>query len=245
MKKLLLLFLTVFLAFILISCEDSTTDPLPVSKGSINLSSTPSGAVILVDNQGTGKTTPAVITDLDPGIVTVTLQFAGYRDTTFTMNVVADMETPQHVTLTQNAPDLESYQNIKLYEVISDNLSGLDLSTGERTVSNASETDIYFDGTNGIRDLKSQHLRSATTTNRTYFYLGSGTNIEDGTDSPVYQASASWGDNSNNSLNYMFLYDKDDHYSKLVIVDTGQDGPVDRYVIIRFMYNNNANDVRF
>lgn len=246
MRKLLLLLLPILLAFFLVSCEDTTTEPEAPGVGSISLSSTPTGATILINNNPTGKTTPAVITDLDAGNISVTLQLTNYKDTTFTMTVTANMETPKHVNLSQNAPELETFTAVKIYEVASNNLSGIDLSTGSVTASTGSATDIFFEGASGSRDIKSQHLRSTTTTNQTHFYVGTSTNLEDGTDSPLYQSSdANWRFDNNNTQNYVFLYDKDSHYSKLRITSTGQDGPFDRYVIITFIYNKLINDVRF
>jgi hypothetical protein len=249
MKKLILLIIPLFLAFLFVSCEDTGTDPIDPGpdKGSILISSTPAGASILVNNQPTGKVTPDSVTGLNAGTVSVTLQLAGYRDTTFSMTVAANMQTPKAVTLTQNAPDLQTYTNIRLHERASVSLSGLDLSEGDLTASTGAATDIYFDGGSGSRDLRSQHLRVASGGNETYFYLGTGTNLQDGTDSPVYQASTSnWIFQNNGTTNYVFLYDKDNHYSKLIITGTGQSGPIDeRWVEVTYIYNKTENDPRF
>jgi len=248
MKKLLLLLIPILAAFILVSCEDSTTDPPEVGKGSIKLSSVPSGAEILLDNVATGKVTPATLTDLDPKSYNVTLKFTGYRDTTVSVSVTENLETVKHVDMTQNPPVLSPHSGIKIYERQSTNLSGLDLSTGSRTGSGVAETDIYYEGTVGSAEIiKSQHLRlpTPTTTKTTRFNNATGTSINDGTDSPVYQSGGAWVFEKAATNNYSFLYDQDNYYSKLKIVQTGQDGPFDKWVEIDYIFNETLNDPRF
>jgi hypothetical protein len=252
MKRLLLKFLPILLlAFFVTACEDSGTDPDPdpVGKGSVNLSSTPSGAAILINNQPSGRNTPSVISDLDPGSINVTLRLDGYRDTTFSMTVTANFETPRHVELTQNPPSLQNYSGLRIYERESNNLSGVNLSSGTVVGSGAANTDFFYVGLVGnARVIRSQHLRTPvpTTQRMTRFNNTTNTNLNDGVDSPVYQnTTAQWAFEKFDDGNYTFIYDQDNHYSKLKITGSGQDGPFDRWITVDIIYNNTVNDVRF
>lgn len=244
MKKLILMVLPVFLALLLISCEDSGTDPIDpgTQKGSILVTSAPVGAAIWIDNAATGKVTPDSVTGLSTGAHNVTLKLTGYRDTTVSVTVTANILTPKHVNLTQNPPDLQSYTGIKLYERQSNSFSGLDLSTGTRGNSTGTETDIYYEGS-GI--LRSQHMRPSAPTNpnETYFNNTSNSNLEDGNDSPIY--ASGWATETSSSTNYSFLFDMDSHYSKIKITGSGQDGPFDNWITVSYKFNKTANDVRF
>ncbi len=248
MKKLLFVILPVLLALLFVSCEDSATDPIITpTTGSILVTSSPVGASIWVNNTATGKVTPDSVTGLDAGSVNITLKLSGYRDTTVSVTVTAGILTPKHVDMTQNPPDLESYSGIKLYERQSNNLSGLDLSTGTRTGSGVAETDVYFEGVSGGSNiLRSQHLRTPApaTLRYTYFYNTSSSSLTDGADSPLY-TSGTWNTETTSSTNYSFLYDSDSHYSKIKIVNSGQDGPFDRWIEVNYIYDKTANDVRF
>jgi hypothetical protein len=249
MKRLLLLLPVLMLAFILASCEDTGTDPDPVGKGSISLSSTPTGATILVNNQPSGKVTPAVITDLDPGSVNVTLQLSGYHDTTFSVTVTENFETPKHVELTQNAPQLTTYTGVKIFERASNSFSGVDLSAGSVMGSGDENTDFFYVGLVGSnRVISSQHLRTPvpSVTRTTRFNNTSSTNLNDGNDSPVYlNTAAQWTFEKMDDGNYAFVYDQDNHYSKIKITGSGQDGQFDRWITVDIIYNNTVNDVRF
>lgn len=248
MKKILLAVLPVLLALLFVSCEDSGTDPIITpTTGSVLVTSSPVGASIWVNNTATGKVTPDSVTGLDAGSVNITLKLTGYRDTTVSVTVTAGILTSKHVDMTQNPPDLETYTGIILYERQSNNLSGLDLSTGTRTGSGLAETDVYFEGViSNSNVLRSQHLRTPApaTLRYTYFYNTSSSSLTDGSDSPMY-TSGSWSTETTSITNYSFLYDSDSHYSKIKIVDSGQDGPFDRWIKVNYYFNKTANDVRF
>jgi hypothetical protein len=252
MKKLILWFLPLLLvSLILIGCEDSGTDPIDPgpTTGSVLLQSTPAGASITVDNSSTGKVTPDSVTGLSAGSHTVTLRLTGYEDTTFTVNITAGRLTSHpHVTLTPVAA-LETYATIRIYERASNNLSGIDLSTGERTGSGAAETDLYYQGLVGnSRVIRSQHLRNPApvTLRTTRFFNTTNTNVNDGNDAPNFQnTSSQWAFEKFDDGNYCFVYDQDSHYSKLRITGNGQDGQFDRWVEVTIIYNKTANDVRF
>jgi len=57
----------------------ATLTPAGVGTGSISVSSTPSGAVIWLDGQNTGKVTPATLTEVSEGAHTVRLILYGYQ----------------------------------------------------------------------------------------------------------------------------------------------------------------------
>jgi hypothetical protein len=253
MKKYLLLLLPVImLVFFTAGCEDTGTDPDPgpgTTTGGILLQSTPAGASIFVNNSNTNKTTPDSVTGLTAGNHSVTLRLTGYEDTTFTVQVTAGRLTSHpHVNLTPLA-DLAVYQPIRIYERASENLSGIDLSTGTRLGSGSAETDIYYEGLVGnSRVIRSQHLRNPAPVSlrTTRFYSTNSSNITDGVNAPNYQnTTASWVFEKFDDGNYSFIYDQDNHYSKLLVIDSGQDGQFDRWVEVNIIYNRTQNDPRF
>lgn len=61
---------------------------LSAPHGNIFISSTPTGAGIVLDNTNTGKTTPDSLNNLTPGNHTIKLSLAGYLDSTFNVTVV-------------------------------------------------------------------------------------------------------------------------------------------------------------
>jgi hypothetical protein len=253
MKKLLMYFLSLLLmALMITACEDTGTDPDPdpVGKGSLSLTSSPTGAEIFINNVDQNKTTPSVITNLDPGSVNVTLKLSGYRDTTFSVTITSNFETPKHVDLSQNPPELQVFTGLKIYERASEFLSGVDLSTGTVVGSGTSETDLFYVGLVGnARVIRSQHLRTdpvPVVQRTTRFFNTSNTNVNDGEDSPNYQnTSAQWVFDKYDDGNYAYVYDQDNHYSKIKITGFGIDGDFDRWVRIDIIYNKTANDRRF
>ena len=72
MKEIKLFILVLLLGAIFISCEDSTTDPIPTT-GTIYVESDPTGAEIWLDDVNTGVVTPGRV-DADPGAHIVTLK---------------------------------------------------------------------------------------------------------------------------------------------------------------------------
>jgi len=77
---------------------------IPVSAlgGDISISTTPSGAVIYLDNQYKG-TTPVIIKDVLPGSHTIKLTFKGYDDWTTIIDVVEGSTNTISVTLNKTA----------------------------------------------------------------------------------------------------------------------------------------------
>lgn len=246
MKRYILLSLfLISLGFVLSSC-DSSTDPDPITdKGAILVQSSPAGAQIWVDNVNTNKTTPDSVTNLSVGNHSVTLKLAGHRDTTVIVNVVKDLKTTKFVQLTSSV-DTVVYGPVRLWETTGTSASqpsGLDLSTGMAhgvSGSNANLNDIYY-SSNGFV------VRSANNAggNNTSFFVGNGTNLMDGEDSPL--ATSSWGSSvADTQSKYFFLFDSNSHYSKMIITSRGGGTPGNpAWVEVKWVYNKKANNTNF
>lgn len=214
--------------------------------GNLFISSAPPGAEIWVDGNNSHKAAPDSIINLAPGIHSITLMLEGYRDTTFNCNIAAGLDINKFVTLTSNL-FLSSYGPIRLWESTGTTASqpaGLDLSSGTPyglTSPDKDKIDVYYSSNVFV-------IRTAagTVNNRdTKFFTGNGANINDGIISPT--VSASWLIQVNDiETNYFFLYDSDNHYSKMVITDRGGGTPGDpAWIEVSWLYNNTPNDVRF
>ncbi|HEY6907553.1 MAG TPA: hypothetical protein VI230_08785, partial [Ignavibacteriaceae bacterium] len=129
--------------------------------------------------------------------------------------------------------------------------SGLDLSSGiAYGVSSADKdkVDIYYSttGTGGTPYLVQSADLYPNLTRHTAFYVGSGTDITDGEDSPLYPL-AGWTDHmGDRETNYVYLYDEDGHYSKIIITGFGGgSGGNPAWVELKWEYNNTGADNRF
>ena len=244
MKKYLILILIPLAGIILSSCNSTdTTNPPSVTKGSIFVQSTPLGASIAVGGSSTGKVTPDSVTNLDEGSYNVTLSLTNYKDTTFSASVTAGFQTV--VPIVQLTSDLTTSTFMDtIWETTgtgADQPSGLDLSAGVAKSSSNSDVDIYYYSNSGgtVFEIRSSSSRS------TSFLVGSSTNLFDGTPSPL--ATNSWGTTmGDRETNYVFLFDADSHYSNLIIKSYGggtTGSPA--YLIVQWIYNSKANDVRF
>jgi len=256
MRKYIALPLVLLLGILVASCSDSTTNPPPVQEtGSIFINTSPIGASITVDGVSTGKFTPDSVSNLSTGDHSVTLSLSGYRDTTVTVTVVANLLTVKQVNLVSTL-SLTMYGPVRIYETAGTTTSqpsGLDLSTGMAygvSGSNNNLVDIYYStsGTGGVPYLVQSADLYPLMTRQTSFFVGTGTDIEDGEDSPTYPLGGSWTDNmSDRENNYVFLYDEDGNYSKIMISDyhagSGQGDP--SWVELTWLYNNTGADSRF
>ncbi len=91
MKKNFLLGLIFLIGISFIACDEAT-NPIE-EKGTINITSTPTGAQIWVDGENTGEVTPATI-KVTAGFHDITLKLAGYADITLNhVSVTAGKET--------------------------------------------------------------------------------------------------------------------------------------------------------
>jgi hypothetical protein len=257
MRKYFYLPLAIILGILVASCSDTTTNPPPVTDtGSIFISSSPANAQISVDGTNTGKVTPDSVTGLSTGNHSVALSLDGYRDTTITLNVLVNQQSTKFVSLTSTL-STTLYPPVTIWETAGTDPvtqpSGLDLSTGMAygvSGANKNLVDIYYStsGTGGQGYLvQSADLNTSQgLTRQTKFYIGNGTNIADSVDSPN-SALAGWTNHmGDRESNYVFLYDEDGHYSKLIITDFGGgSGGNPAWVKVQWLYNNTGADRRF
>jgi hypothetical protein len=246
MKKLLLIPIVILLGLFIASCEDSTTGPDAVTTGTLVVQSTPTGAQIWVDGTNTGKVTPDSIKNLSAGAHSLTLKLDGYKDTVQTnVTITAGFTTSKLITLTSASL---TFGPVKLWETTGTTAaqpSGLDLSTGLAygiSSVDKDKVDIFYSSTGFV--VRSANGSSGMT-RVTSFLVGSGTNLNDGVDSPA--ATTLWltqiGDRE---ANYVFLYDNDLHYSKLKITSFGGGTPGNpAWVEVTYIYNGQANSKVF
>jgi hypothetical protein len=246
MKKLLLIPIVILLGLFIASCEDSTTGPDAVTTGTLVVQSTPTGAQIWVDGTNTGKVTPDTVKNLSSGSHSLTLKLDGYKDTVQTnVTITAGATTTRNITLTSAAL---TFGPVRLWETTGTTAaqpSGIDLSTGLAygiSSVDKDKVDIFYSSTGFV--VRSANGSSGMT-RVTSFLVGSGTNLNDGVDSPA--ATASWltqiGDRE---ANYVFLYDNDLHYSKLKITGFGGGTPGNpAWVEVTYIYNGQANSKVF
>ncbi len=255
MRKYIFLPLTLIMGFLIASCSDTTTNPPPVTDtGSIFINSSPVGAAITLDGTSTGKVTPDSLTSVSTGQHSITLSLSGYSDTTFTVTVQTNLQTTKQITLVSTL-STTMYGPVKIYETsgtTANQPSGIDLSSGNAygvSSTDKDKVDIYYstDGTGGTPYLVQSANLYPNLTRNTAFYVGAGTDLNDGEDSPTYPLSG-WTDNmSDRENNYVYLYDEDGNYSKLKITDfhagSGQGDP--SWVEVQWLYNNIGADKRF
>lgn len=248
MKKFILLLLVPVVVLFVSSCDSN--DPVtPADPGSIYLTSNPAGAQIWLDNSNTNLVTPDTVENVAEGVHTVTLKLTEYRDTTFSISVTSgQMSVVTNVVLVSDIIT-ELFGPVKIYETAGTTASepsGLDLSTGNPwgvTSDSSGLVDIYY-SSNGFL-VQSADLYPNL--NRiTKFFVGAGTNLFDGTDSPD-RNSGTWTNNiGDREDNYVFLYDHDGHYSKLKIVNWGGGVPGEpAWVEVQWYYNKTYLDNRF
>jgi hypothetical protein len=256
MKKVTAFITILFFGFIFISCDEETTgpgDPDPIEEGNIFVQSTPAGAEIWLDDTNTNNVTPDTLTGIEPGTHEITLMLQDYRDTTIAVIVNANQTSSVSVTLTADF-SLTKFGPVRIYETAGttvDQPSGVDLSLGMAFGISGSDNnlvDIYYSttGTGGEGFLvQSAHL-SPDMSRETLFRVGDGTDLDDGEDSPQ-QTSGTWTNSmSDRESNYVFLYDDDNHYSKIKIVDSGGGVPGEpAWVEVEWWYNSLPDDPRF
>jgi len=208
--------------------------------------STPAGAQIWVDGTNTGKVTPDSVKTLSAGTHSLTLKLDGYRDSVQTgITITAGSTTTRNITLTRASL---SFGPVRLWETTGTTVaqpSGLDLSTGNAygiSSADKDKVDIFYSSTGFV--VRSANGASGMTRN-TSFFVGSGTNLNDGTDSPA--ATGSWATQmGDRETNYVFLFDNDSHYSKLKITSFGGGQPgFPAWVEVQLIYNEQANSKVF
>ncbi len=175
MKKLILLLIIPFAAFLITSC-DSTEDPVtPAAKGNLFLTSNPAGAEIWIDGSNTSKTTPDTVKDLDAAVYSVTLKLTDYNDTTFSISVSSGQTSVvTNIALVSNMMTT-LYGPVRIYETTGTTAqqpSGLDLSSGKAwgiSSDSSGLVDIYYTSTGFL--VQSAHL-SPSLVRETDFFVG-------------------------------------------------------------------------
>jgi hypothetical protein len=248
MKKLLFIPMLLLWGLFIVSCEDTTTNPEETTPttGTLVVQSTPAGAQIWVDGTNTGKVTPDSVKNLSAGTHSFTLKLDGYKDTAQTgVSITAGQITTKNITLTRAA---STFGPVRLWETTGTTAaqpSGLDLSTGTAYgISSADndKVDIYYSSNGFI--IRSANGSSGMT-RETYFKNGGATNINDGIDSPAKDGT--WATQmTDRETNYWFLFDADQHYSKIKITSYGGGTPGNpAWVEVQLIYNEQQNSVVF
>ena len=247
-KYLALLILPVI--FFAASCTDSTTDPVVDQTGSVFVRSMPEGAMIYLDGVDQRKVTPDTLTSLSVGNHSFTLKLDGYYDSTFTINVVANTVINTSEIALQTNTQLVTYGPIQLWETAGTDAtqpSGLDLSTGNAygigtSSANRADVDLFYTSTGFV--VTSADAATGLT-RKTYFNVGTASVLTDGVSSAVKDGT--WKSSmSDRETKYVFLYDTDLHYSKIIIDSFGGGTPGSpAWVKVKWVYNKTASDVRF
>jgi len=252
MKKISLILLALLISITFISCEDdAVTDPI-IETGTIVIDSSPQGAEIWLETENTNQVTPATIT-VDAGVRTIMLKKEGYED----LIVQVSVEAGGEAVITSNslvALSVTFSTPVRIWETTGTDAtqpSGLDLSTGDAfgtsDANNNGNIDLYYfsssDGTTFL--VQSAHI-NANMTRETFFKVGSASDLEDGVASTVKDAN--WTNTmSDRETNYVFLYDADGHYSKLIITNfNAGSGPGDpSWVEVAWVYNTAQDNTTF
>jgi len=253
MKNLILLLIIPFAALVISSCN-TTDDPVTsTTKGNIFVTSSPAGAEIWLGGNNTSQITPDTIKNLEEGVYNVTLKLTDYNDTTFSVNVTAGQTSNLTNVVLVSEITTTLFGTVKIYETegtTAQQPSGLDLSSGNAWGVNSDSSslvDIYYfrDASDTLFFVKSADLFTGLF-RETDFSLGNSDNIFDEEDSPL-RNTGTWTNNmSNMDSNYVFLYDHDAHYSKLIIVNSGGGVPGEpAWVQVQWYYNNTVFDERF
>jgi PEGA domain len=249
MKRLILLLIMPLAAMIISSCNTSNDPVSPELKGSIYLTSNPAGTQIWLDGANTSKITPDTLLDVNEGVHNVTLKFQDFNDTTFAISVTGNqMSIVTNIVLVSNIVTT-LFGPVRIYETVGTSASepsGLDLSSGIAYGVSSSQNDsvdIYYSSTGFLvqsADLYPNLIR------KTDFFVGSGTSLFDGVDSPL-KNTGTWTNNiGDRESDYVFLYDHDGHYSKLKIINWGGGVPGEpAWVEVQWYYNNIRLDPRF
>lgn len=249
MKKYFLFAVTLLVSMMFYSCSDNSTNPEPAAqKGSIYITSDPSGAQIWNNNANTNKVTPDSITALDAGTYSITLKYQGLRDTTISVTVNAGQISRLNVKMPLS---VVTFGPLRIWETTGTSASqpsGLVLSTGQAFGISSADKDkvdlFYHSLINPPYEVASANLASGLT-RTTYFLVGNSTNLTDTTSAPA--KTSSWVKTVlDTETKYIFVYDQDQHYSKFQIVGTGGGTPgTPAYLDVKWIYNKTPNDRRF
>jgi hypothetical protein len=250
MKKIFFLLLILLVVLLINSCSDDPVSPA-VPEGNLLVTSIPSGAQIWIDGVNTTQTTNDTVFDIEEGVHDITLKRNEYVDNTFSVNIIADETSTVGPIVLVSDIQTTLFGPVRIYESYGTPASlpsGIDLSTGNAwgvSSDSSGVVDIYFYSDAGGNSYLIRSADLAGLNRTTDFLIGSGTNLLDGSDSPLH-SPGTWSNNIDESENnYVFLYDDDDHYSKFLIVNRGGGSGSPAYVDVQWYYNNDAQDNRF
>lgn len=247
MRTLILLMIA---GFIITSCDTSEDTVTTTEAGNMYLRSNPPGAQIWIDSDSTSYITPDTVKNVSEGVHEVTLKLQDYNDTTFSVTVnTNETSIVDPVDLVSDI-NLTFYSNpVRIWETSGTSASqpsGLDLSSGIAYGVSSPDSglvDIYY-SSNGYL-IQSANLHPGLI-RETDFMLSNSDDIYDDVDSPTHDTN--WINNiPDSTTNYVFLYDHDGHYSKLIIVDSGGNGTPGNpfWIEVIWYYNNEILDERF
>jgi hypothetical protein len=251
MKKYFALFLILGASFFLASCEDTTTNPLePASAGKYFFQSNPAGAQVWVDGVNSNKVTPDTVS-ATKGSRTITLKYADYRDTSFTVTY-EEGKSKSHplVVMTETPANTTAYGPVKIWETVGTDAtqpSGLILKNGTAsgigtTATNRLLVDLFYNTTG--YDIVSASI-SSSLTRVTYFKAAGTANLSDGADAPAKDATWTTSiTNDRDNSQYYWVLDADGHYSKIKIVNFGSTSNL-ACVEIQLLYNPTAGNRKF
>ena len=254
MKRILIFILIFTTGLVISSCTDnSTTEPTVPDTGNLMVSSTPAGAKILIDGTDSGFSTPHTFSSQDIGTYTVTLQLENYIDTSMNAVVVKDQDATVDIVLT---PEYITYGPVTIWESLDPSTldpSGLSLKFGKAiSISSSKDSSAYNDvyyNSDGflVMSAKERSSNNSKMTRETYFYVGNSNSLNDKVDSPV--KGSTWSKSVDaNERNYIFLYDADGHYSKLLIVEKNDPSSVtstDGNIVVKWIYNKAKDNTLF
>jgi PEGA domain len=250
MKKIFFLLLILSVVLLINSCSDDPVSP-DVPEGNLLITSIPAGAQIWIDGVNTTQTTNDTVFDIEEGIHDITLKRNEYVDNTFSVNIIADETSTVGPIVLVSDIQTTLFNPVRIYESYGTPTSlpnGIDLSSGQAwgiSSDSSSLVDIYYysDAAGNSHLIQSADLSGLT--RKTDFLVGTGTNLLDGNDSPLHNPGT-WLNNIDVSEEkYVFLYDDDDHYSKLLIVNRGGGSGNPAYVDVQWYYNKVVQDNRF
>ena len=246
-KNYFILPLLLILGFFFSACNSDTTNPVntPPTTGSIYIQSTPGGAQIWVDGTNSTNVTPDSVIGLSAGNHLVTLKLATFFDDTATVPVNAGYQAQLSLILAADYRTL--YDNVQVWEsqgTSASQPSGIILKSGTASsIQNGQNAgvDIYYSTFGGLV-LASMFSVNARPTS---FFIGASTDLFDRIPSPAY-VPANWVTQiSDQTTNYFYLYDNDQHFSKMIITDRSGTGVAPKWLKLRWYYNINAVDQRF
>jgi tetratricopeptide (TPR) repeat protein len=152
----------VILYFLLKKKKDSTP-----KTGSIKVESTPTAARVLLDGADTGKTTPAVLTDIQPGSHTVKLEKEGYLEYQVVVTVEANKETVLFAALTP-APTPNFVTNTETVTVPEGGQSSFQVKLSEQPLSDVSAAVSWISGDADITVISGENVTFTTANWNTY-----------------------------------------------------------------------------